>query len=246
MRKALLLFVVLLIGTLSATPYSGGDGSSDTPYRISSVEDWLDLMDPANSGDWDKQFILMEDIDFEDAELTPVAPDTQSNYGFQGVQFTGVFDGNFKVLSNAAIDMAGGVGQDYVGLFGYIGNGAEVKDLRLDNITVTGRDYVGLLAGQIGGGWPPDAVSVTNCYVTGTVSGQSVVGGLCGSNEWTSTIDACYAEVTVSGQYVVGGLCGENDGGIIASFATGSVSADEYTVGGFCGINWGSWLLYKP
>jgi len=60
--------------------------------------------------------------------------------------------------------------------------------------------------------------SVTNCYSSGMVSGDRVVGGLVGLN--VVSIATSYSTGAVSGNWAVGGLVGNNnhDGKIISSF----------------------------
>jgi hypothetical protein len=48
------LVLLAILGALPAhaAAYSGGDGSETTPFLISTVQDLLDLSNPANSADW--------------------------------------------------------------------------------------------------------------------------------------------------------------------------------------------------
>ena len=65
-----------------------------------------------------------------------IAPDTNdSQEGFQGTPFTGSLDGQGHRLWNLRIATQAG---DYLGLFGMLGSGAEVKDLWLENLEVLG------------------------------------------------------------------------------------------------------------
>ena len=81
--------------------------------------------------------------------------------------------------------------------------------------------------------------SITASYATGTVSGESYVGGLVGANSGGS-ITTSYATGTVSAESVVGGLVGHNQiGPITSSYATGAVSGESY-VGGLVGDNAGT------
>jgi GLUG motif-containing protein len=244
--------------------YSGGSGTEGDPYRIANIADWQALL--AASGDWNKHFQLTNDIDFGGINLTPVAPDTSTSGGFQGTPFTGVFDGDGFVLRNATIDMSGTAGQDYVGLFGYLGSGAQLLNLGTEAIDVNGQYYVGGLVGY------NDSGTITSCYTTGSASGYSYIGGLVGlsydgtinqcytTGEATSgsgssvsvgglvgdntsgTITDCYTTGTVTGASDVGGLCGWNDGTISESYATGVVSGETSVyryVGGLVGQNYG-------
>jgi hypothetical protein len=219
---------------LPSPPYSGGSGVREDPFRISSIADWRMLINaPA---DWRKQFVLTADIDFGGAEITPVAP-TLVSPGFQGTAFTGQFDGNNHVLRNFVIRQPTG---DCVGLFGGIEDPASadychVKNLRLDNVTITGLDRVGGLCGV-------NFAAIINCHVTGSVSclsSDGSAGGLCGYNMFGGGISRSSALCTVKGGGYAGGLCSGNSGGIDQSYAAGWVSCDN-VAGGLCGSNEGT------
>jgi hypothetical protein len=206
--------------------YSGGDGSAENPYQISIVQDWQKLM--ATPDDWWKCFILTANIDLAGVTLTPVG--TESNY------FTGVFDGNDKIISNAVINQPG---SDYIGLFGYTGPfGCQIRNLGVVGVNMTGNSSVGGLVGMNYYG------TITDCYATGTVTGAGhSVGGLAGWN-YNGSLISCHAasEVTGTGgnqtSYYIGGLVGHNDSSTLINFcyATGNVHGGS-TVGGLVGYN---------
>ncbi|MBN9220462.1 MAG: filamentous hemagglutinin N-terminal domain-containing protein, partial [Mesorhizobium sp.] len=108
---------------------------------------------------------------------------------------------------------------------------------------VSGRDFVGGLAGSIEAGW------VTTVSASGTVSGRDYVGGLGGyisSNSGfvqnDSSVSAIAASATgaVSGRNNVGGLFGYFYSGFYGtSFATGNVTATGDNVGGLIGQGMG-------
>ena len=54
-----------------AGTYSGGSGTAEDPYRISTVADWQELIVHLLD-DWDKHFILLNDIDFGGINITPI------------------------------------------------------------------------------------------------------------------------------------------------------------------------------
>ncbi len=71
---------------------------------------------------------------------------------------------------------------------------------------------------------------------SGSVSGKSSVGGICGTN-YGGTITGCYNKADVSGtESCIGGICGSmlNYGSIGKVYNTGSVSG-TISVGGICG-----------
>jgi hypothetical protein len=130
-------------------------------------------------------------------------------------------------------------GVDYVGLFGYVGTGGQIKNLRVEDASIFGNKYVGGLVGF------PYKAAITDCYSTGSVRGNSDVGGLVGVNYY-GTISACYSAGSVSGvgDYA-GGLVGRNYfGPITNSYSTGSVSGHD-GVGGLVGENDSSGTITK-
>ena len=169
--------------------------------------------------------------------------------GWAPFWYYGTFEGNRHTISNLYVNRPD---SDYVGLFSTAGAYAEASEVRnvgLENVDVTGREYVGGLAGRAYG-------SVRRVYTTGEVNGEHYVGGLVGEarslisetyskadvsgDGWESsnvgglvgylrlgTVKASYATGDVSGMNWVGGLVGHNssldDGGIIASYATGNL-----------------------
>lgn len=168
MKRQTLQFSILLTaifsvsGSLLAGQYSGGIGTQFSPYQISSVADWMELTMPTSSSDWDEYFILTQDIDFEGAAIIPIASDMDlSTDGFQETAFTGVIDGGGHLLQNFWI---GQPDRDYVGLFGYIGDGAEIKNMGLKNATIIGNIYVGGLCGSI------NSSTFSACYFNGTIA----------------------------------------------------------------------------
>jgi hypothetical protein len=238
--------------------YSGGSGAAEDPYRIRTACDWQELI--VTPSDWDKHFILLDDLDFGGIYLTPVAPTTNISLGqeFQGTPFTGVFEGNGHAFLNFRIDCGN---LDYVGLFGCIGGIGQVRNLRLVNIRVGGRMFTGGLCGENNGTISASSVSgdcfgsypigglcgwnhgtIQKCSSATFVRGNAVLGGICGWNPG-GTIDDCYStgrvETFSEGSVFVGGLCGNNDQGtLVRCFSTGEISATRANlsyVGGLCG-----------
>lgn len=211
-----------------AFAYSGGDGSTANPYQIADVNDFMQLS--ATSTDWSKAFIMTADIVLDPNNnpahvftQSPIAPNTSTTLDFQGTQFTGSFDGNGHTISNLKINASS---KHYIGLFGYVGTGGQLKNLGVRNANIQGSYYVGGLVGvNISG-------TVSSCYATGTASGTSFVGGLVGDNA-SGTITSCYATGAVNGTgKYVGGLVGYSTSGTITSCsATGAVNASSYAGG---------------
>ena len=171
------------------------------------------------------EYELTQDIDASDtinwnngAGFKPI--------GAEGNPFVGKFDGKGYKITDLYIYRSG---ETYIGLFGYLGEGGEVKSIKLENCWIVGNYYVGCLVGHNVG-------SITSSYSTGVVWGSSYVGGLVGDN--VGSITSSYSTGAVRGTGIsLGGLVGENNGGSIAnSYSMGPVTGGEYA-GGFVGKN---------
>jgi predicted outer membrane repeat protein len=207
--------------------YGGGTGEPNTPYLIYTAQH-LNIIG-AEPNDWDKYFKLMADIDLSSYlyDCAPIAPDTNNTeIGFQGISFTGVFDGNGHTISQISI-----TGASYLGLFGQMESGVQIRNLGVVDVNITGSgDYFGALAGFSRG-------NITTSYCTGTVSGDRFVGGLTGRN-W-GKITTSYNVCAVAGNEDAGGIAAGNYGSITNSYSTGAVIANR-GVGGLVGENYGS------
>ena len=142
--------------------------------------------------------------------------------------YDATFEGNSRVITGLFIDRRG----RHIGLFGSLSSSAEIRNLGLAGVSVSGGDnFTGGLAGRNGG-------AIRGSYATGSVTGgNSHTGGLMGVN--TGTIHGSYATGSVTGwNNNTGGLVGWNTGTIRGSYATGSVTGGRAN-GGLVGWNQG-------
>lgn len=204
------------------TAYGGGSGTTENPYQIRTPQQ-MNAIGTAPQ-DWASHFVLMADLDMSDYS------GTQYNIiGNAVTPFTGSFNGGGHVLSNLSYTTLSAV--DYAGVFGYIQNAA-IRNLIIENITLAsgGRNIGGLV------GWN-ESSSVSNSYVSGTISGIGHVGGLAGRNN-LGQVSTCHSAAWVGGTTVIGGLVGGNYSGTFGdSSATGRVSGTGNYVGGLTGYN---------
>ncbi len=232
LRTIPFIILVCLFSLPAFAKYSGGSGTANDPYQIVTADDLILLGESPE--DYDKNFILTADIDLDPNLLdgmvfdkAVIAPDTnEATPRYEGIAFTGIFDGDGHTISHLTIKS-----ESFVGLFGYLGSGAEIKDLGIVDVNIAGSgNCVGGLVGYSYGG------SVTLCYSTGSVFGSLDVGGLVGSN--SGDVANCYSTGAVSGDDGVGGLVGENPGGWITTcYSTGTVNGarGSRSVGGLVG-----------
>ena len=127
-------------GPLAAAPYSGGDGTAETPYLLSTAADLATLAN--TQADWGKWFILTADVDMKS---TPLA----KPIGSRPAPFTGVFDGGrHSIRGLTANDTA--VTSTPFGLFGVVGLPAVIERLRLiaPSIKTSGNGSIGRWPGR--------------------------------------------------------------------------------------------------
>ncbi len=171
------------------------------------------------------KYILMADIDLSGYSSgegwVPIGSNT--------APFTGQFDGNGFIIKNLMINRPN---TNYQGLFGATDSTAELVNVTLENVNVTGSYYTGSLVGQNYQG------RITNSYSTGSVRGNYFTGGLVGKNLY-GAITSSYFTGSVTGVvHYTGGLVGKNyRGAIMNSYSTGSVTGGSDETGGLVGLN---------
>ena len=191
-------------GTEIATAYAGGDGSEGSPYQIATAAQLAFLAQEANKegseyqwADTRKYFKLTADINLKGHEWTPI--------GSESLRFAGSFDGDGHVIVNLNVKGAG----RFAGLFGWIRNGATVKNLVIRNASVSAvspgsetknpEAYSGIVAAYCAGG-----CTISNCKVDGTVTSDYCAGGIVGYSANDSApyndgaITYCTADVVCS------------------------------------------------
>jgi len=215
--------------------FAGGTGKVNDPYEIATAEQLLSINDKTSL--LKKHYVLVKDIDLDpnlpggqvfDRAVIMRASRSSERFGPGPLTeaFTGTFNGNGHLIRNLSIS-----GTEHLGLFSAIGQGAEVYDLGLVDVQVTGTgDYVGALVGRCAG-------TVTHCYSTGMVAGNNAVGGLVGFNDAHGSISNSYSTGAVSGVSNIGGLVGQNEQGSVIDCYCAALVSGETQAGGLVGRN---------
>ncbi len=243
-------------GTVTTEMYLGA-GTVDDPFTIYKVEDLARVGTGLDFWNADSYYKLMNDLNFNDnnsywnptenqgdingdgiAEGIKTEVTTSNGWNPIGVSsmtaFKGNFDGNNHKISNLLINRGD---SDYQGLFGYIrgksySNKAEIKNLILESVNITGNNYSGGLVGY------ERYSSIENCSVSGDITGNQYVGGFVGRNNYSDIADSTYIGIVISTSDEVGGFVGLNDeyANIKNCSAAGDVTGNQY-VGGLVGKN---------
>jgi len=229
---------------VTVVPAMAGAGTSDSPYIITMAEQLAFLAIKVNEGDANfnnKHYRLGGDIDISDfgehfnngRGWTPIGSSWNN-----GCFFSGVFDGNNKVISGLYINSTGV--NEAAGLFGYIYNGT-VKNLGFEDVNITASFDAGGIVGLLGGDF-----FITNTYTTGTITiaGRDA-GGIVGSAfaDFNSSMSNSYSAAAVTGstaggligRIVRGGLSPDAVINITNCYSTGAVSGST-NAGGLVGF----------
>ena len=208
---------------LPALPsFSGGDGTPEEPYLVSSVKQLNSI--GYNPRLMASHFMLTNDMDLTGTGFFLI--------GSELFPFTGVFDGGGRTLSNL---MHSSADRGYVGFFRYVaGRNARIEHVGLiaPSVHGGGGNHVGALVGYLEDG------TLSDCHVDGgIVTGEDRIGGLVGCSRYGTVIN-CHSRVTVSGDRTTGGLVGDSHGVTIEDcYASGEVKSQDDEAGGLVGYS---------
>lgn len=176
-------------------------GAAETEAEIAACDEQIDELE-------DSLYGVAEDEDEDSDEVL-----------YTGDGFTGYFDGAGYEISGLTVNS-----QDSVnGFMSRIAPSGVVDDVTFTDLTVTGTDSVGGVAGVNEG-------MISNVRVSGDVTGTLEVGGVAGVN--TGTIAAAVLTGSVSGGESVAGVSALNRGTVANSRSEMAVSADlEFAAG---------------
>ena len=181
------------------------DESIDT-YLISTAEGMKAFADSVNKySNYEYPYqgatvLLMNDIDFDGAEWTPIG-----DYRFSANRFCGTFDGQGHTVSNFQITKKTDKNDSNKSSYGFFGNvEGTVKNLTVENATVSSYAYTGALIGRLNSGL------VENCHVVNsTVAPSYWQGGIMIGQVNGGTVKNCtVSNSTISGKSGLGGMFG--------------------------------------
>ena len=224
------------------------DGKTYEVYNANGLLEWNE----AARNDLSINCTLIADIDLSDIDWTPI--------GTESRPYTGTFDGGTYTITGLTVNQT----RENVGLIGCIGSNGTVKNVKLENVNITGDGYfVGGVAGTnygtiencsvdgtltnnrhyLGGVVGNNYGSIIGCSSSGTITGTSPnVGGI-GGQSVGGTIMACYSVANIKGWSSSGGVLGQTNREtvVIACYhAKGNVTGEQSRmIGGVIGWNYG-------
>ncbi len=207
---------------LEAPGYEVVDGTYIV-YTAKGLQAWAEAVKSTPS----TSCTLAADITLT-GEWTPIGIDFDN-------QYTGTFDGGNYTITG--LTMTGS--DEYAGLFGYIGSGGTVKNVKLEDVQIESDNQYGCVGGVAGN----SDGNIENCSVSGSVSSRCTAGGVVGQ-QFGGSITLCGSSATVKGTGEVGGVAGKTDNSatLTACYATGNVTFERASTintfaGGVVGFN---------
>ena len=174
--------------------YGGGDGALEHPYEIANLRHLRNISKNSLSN-----FILTKNIILKPGEKFEPIED-----------FSGILDGQDQTIKGMSINRSQ---EQYVGLFRKL-RGAEVKNLKLHDFKIVGKQYVGSLAGKAEGDTKIENVEVEYSKIQGKSPSWTVTGGLVGWMRY-GTIENSLFDGEVVGRNNLGGFVGLLENGLI-------------------------------
>ena len=231
---------------------------ADGYVKIINAQTLVKFSELVNGGQTDIKARLYADIDMTGTTYTPA--------GNQANLFVGELDGQGHVISHLTVS-----GGDYTGLIGVIGGGAVIKNFVLDSTcSISGNAFCGIVGGTNGGGnvyltnlgnegnvtgtaqnvcgilgvdmGGSATLYITNCYVTGAITGARESATICGWSNGSSVIKNCYSIASLEGIYGTGSFT-RGGGAVVDCYEintvgqqgnTTKVTAEEVANGALC------------
>ena len=113
-----------------------------------------------------------------DIDLTGINWEPIGQTGNQ--QFQGVFDGKNHTIKNLTINKESTSNAVAAGFFGWLNNGANIKNIKFDGVKITANGYTGVVAGYIENHVTPEA-QISNCHVNNATISSKVNGAAKGA-----------------------------------------------------------------
>ena len=190
-------------------------------YTVTSAEGLKAVADIANNGNLGINITLTENINLTDMDWTPIGIDYNH-------QYTGTFNGGGHTITGLTVTGS----NEYAGLFGRIGSGGKVMNVKLEGVQIESDNEMSAVGGVVGYSYG----NIENCSVSGSVSSNSTAGGVVGT-QLGGSITGCSSSATVNAGCTADGVAGISDSGatLTACYATGDVTLESINTGNYAG-----------
>ena len=225
-----------------------GEGTSEKPYKIESIEDLVAFSSIVNTGAYNGKSYSNRTYNGEYVELSQTLDfNYDGSYALESSLETG---GLKDTLTNGGFEIIGKdfsftnlTGNIFLGTFN--GNGNTIKNVYIKNQFTTDRSGAG--AGLFGAtmGTIQNLNIIGKIQVNTQMTLQQSIGGVAALS--TGTIENCNANITISGEKVgsgiktIGGIVGANLGNVNRCYANVNIEEKGLSttgIGGIAGVNY--------
>ena len=221
MKKNSLIVLLALIGCWVGSNKAMALSQQDGVYLIASASDLEEFSNMVASGNGNIDGALTADIDMNGVTHQPI--------GTTSSPYSGTFDGRQHYVRELVIDTPE---EEYVGLFGVLGDGAYIKNLIVDDFSsIRGLRFVGAIAGGTNGS---GTVTFENCGNEGSVGAEEEnAAGICG----VSMLGQC--GIRLINCFNTGGISGARESAALCAWVgnSGSVIQHCYNAGFVFGMD---------
>ena len=227
-----------------------GEGTQENPFLIKTLEDLILFRNSVNAGETKYNAPGVVVALAADIDLADTAAWTEGIGDGTNTTFDGIFDGKNFTIKNLVINPTADADKYLCGgLFGYIYGAAEIKNLVIENVTITTTEEghnVGALVGFANN--KDGKAHISNITVKGNVNinapkvyGVGVIVGYSYRN--MGTIEDCTVDAndgsSIIGQRYVGGITGYSYANAIidnCSVENIAITATDKDAGGIAGL----------
>ncbi len=225
-----------------------GEGTSEKPYKIESIEDLVAFSSIVNTGAYNGKSYSNRTYNGEYVELSQTLDfNYDGSYALESSLETGglkdtLTNGGFEIIGKdfSSTNLTGNI---FLGTFN--GNGNTIKNVYIKNQFTTDRSGAG--AGLFGAtmGTIQNLNIIGKIQVNTQMTLQQSIGGVAALS--TGTIENCNANITISGEKVgsgiktIGGIVGTNLGNVNRCYANVNIEETGLStnvIGGIVGANY--------
>lgn len=238
--KTIVYLIILIIWPswiFSTNQALGCDEGTDSIYLLTTARQLREFADSVNAGNdfQGKTIKLQADIRLNDTTgwrqwdqariVQEWAVKSWTPVGSKQHPFKGTFDGQGHTITG--IYTNAGMEGLYQGLFGFV-YGGKIRNLRIEASFIKGYNYVGSIAGFIGG-----QTEILNCCNSGTVvCERNIAGGIVGFSRGINRIVNCHNTGKITGQREIGGIIGFFERGTIKNCSNRGTIIGKYDIAG--------------
>ena len=237
--------------TITLADFASGNGTENAPYTIRYTSDLDHLATFVNKGqDYSGvYFVLSNDIAYSHSSDWNYA-DSENNYTAIGTfehPFKGTFDGQGYTISGIRIYKKYTTSnKSYMdqGLFGYVGEGGNVKRVNLADTRITAYTSGGGIAGRVYKSTIEDCSVGNDVWIHAVEKDADDQGGIVGCSQ-SGTVRRCISRATLAinsdltGCHYFGGIVGNNNNQIIDCIAIGVIIPNVNGRGAIVGYSYG-------